>query len=152
MKSFFHELCFFSKKKIYTLVALPFGISGVVVEVINTGSDSFTAKMWMSLVFGDDHALYTDESCHSRCDTLKNPHNSMVIGQYMQPFTGNGDVSKCVKNYRVGPPQTKQIITIYKANNIRKLRLSIIPAAGVFVLASKLDIVYIIENYYNVNN
>ena len=66
----FSWIMFVSKKKIYTLVALPFGISGVMVEVINTGSDSFTAKMWMSLVFGDDHALYTDESCHSRCGTL----------------------------------------------------------------------------------
>ena len=45
----------FLKKK--PLVAIPFGISCVVVEVINTGSDSFTAKMGMSLVFGGDHAL-----------------------------------------------------------------------------------------------
>ena len=79
----------------------------------------------------------------------------MAIGQYMQPFTGNGDVhvrlQMCEKLSSWTPPN-KQIITLYKGNNIRKLRLSIIPAAGVFVLASKLDIVYIIENYYNVNN
>ena len=78
----------------------------------------------------------------------------------MQHFIGNGDVhvrlQMCEKLSSWTPPN-KQIITLYKGNNIRKLRLSIIPAAGVFVLGlkltkSKLDIVYIIENYYNVNN
>ena len=66
-------------------------------------------------------------------------------------------VYKCVKNYRVGHPPNKQIITLYKSNNLRQLRRSISPAAGVFLLGlkltkSKLEIVYIIENYYNVNN
>ena len=119
----------------------------------------------MSLVFSDDHALYTDESCHSRCGTLKNPHNSMAIGQYMQPFTGNGDVQVHVRlqmcekftSWTPPPPKKQQIITLYESNNIRQLRRSVIPSAGVFVLGqkftkSKLDIVYIIENFYNVSN
>ena len=50
--------------------------------------------------------IKTDDPCHSRYGTLKNPHCSLVISaehrSNLQPFTGHGDVSKWVKNSRVG--------------------------------------------------
>ena len=46
---------------------------------------------------------------HNRCGTLKNPAAQMAtsaeytnVDQNLKPFTGNGDVSIWVKNYRVG--------------------------------------------------
>ena len=50
--------------------------------------------------------IKTDDPCHSRYGTLKNPHCSLAISaehrSNLQPFTGNGDVSKWVKNSWVG--------------------------------------------------
>ena len=67
-------------------------------------------------------------------------------------------VSNVWKILELDPPN-KQIITFIKGYNIKKrqLRRSSSLAAGVFVLGlkltkSKLDIVIIIENNYNVNN
>ena len=81
---------------------------------------------------------------------IRNPSPEMVTFMY---------ISKCVIILELDPPPhpNKQIITSYKSNNLRQLRRSISPAAGVFLLGlkltkSKLEIVYIIENYYNVNN
>ena len=61
--------------------------------------------VWMSRVLGDDHYKRIPRG------TLKNPHCSTgvpSIGRNLQPFTGNGDFSKWVKNSRLGQKNYKQ--------------------------------------------
>ena len=53
--------------------------------------------------------------CHSRCDTLQNPHSSIKGHKHnskLQPFIGNGDVSNIVENSREGRKTPKQAKTI----------------------------------------
>ena len=78
----------------------------------------------------------------------------MVIGQHMQPFTGNGDVHvrrhMCEKFSSWTPPPQQTDHNIIQKLHKRQLRRSTSPAVGVFVIGlklTKLDIVYIIENY-----
>ena len=64
----------------------------------------FGAQVWMSRVLRDDE--YKWMPCTSRCGKLKNPHCSMVVSakhmSKLQPFAVNGNVSKWLKNSRVG--------------------------------------------------
>ena len=65
----------------------------------------------MSRVLGDDHhKRFTDVLCHSSCSTAIWPW-APRMGQNLHPFPGYGDVSKWVKNSRVGrkPPNKRKI-------------------------------------------
>ena len=64
----------------------------------------------------------TDAPCHSRYGMLKNSTAQWPwvpsIGQNLQPFTGNGDVSIWVKNSRMGRSTPHNKIKISNSQNL----------------------------------